>query len=140
MGDDQQVRASATGSGAVAGDDDVAAGLREQVRLLERQLLEARQAALVSRDHVVGIEAEIGRQNADIVRLHVEVRRLSARAKRLGERKDAQAKRITELQDKLGAARKSSATLTRRVGELEAVAARPSFARRVARRLRGSGR
>lgn len=140
MVDDQQGHAPGTASGAAAGDDDAALALREQVRLLERQVLAARQAALVSRDHVVGIEAEVGRQNADILRLHVEIRRLTARAKRLGERKDAQGKRITGMQAKLEAARKRNAALTRRVRELEAGAGRPSFTRRVARRLRGSGR
>ena len=99
-----------------------------------------RQAALVSRDHVVGIEAEIGRQNAEILRLTVELRRATARAKRLNQRKNAQAKRIAALVGKLEVARKRNATLTRRVRELEASAARPSFTRRVVRRLRGSGR
>ncbi|SEB45023.1 hypothetical protein SAMN04489844_0117 [Nocardioides exalbidus] len=133
MGDEQQGQAA----GLVTADD-AGATLAAQVEELRRELLEARQAALVSRDHVVGIEAEVGRQNADILRLTTELRRESARAKRLAQRKQAQAKRITELQDRLATARKRNAALTRRVGELEA--ARPSLARRVARRLRGPRR
>lgn len=115
-------------------------GFARRVEELEAEVLAARQAALVSRDHVVGIEAEVGRQNAEILRLTVDLRRATARAKRLNQRKNDQAKRITALVGKLEAARERNATLTRRVQELEASAARPSFTRRVVRRLRGAGR
>lgn len=114
--------------------------LAKQVEEFEREVLEARQAQLVQRDHVVGIEAEIGRQNAQILELHSMVRRLKGREKRLTARKTAQAKRIQGLQTKLETARRRNAALTRRVSELEANAAPPSLTRRVVRRLRGSGR
>lgn len=133
MVDDQQGMASRTGA-------DPDPGFAWRIEELEAEVLAARQAALVSRDHVVGIEAEIGRQNAEILRLTVELRRAAARAKRLNQRKNAQAKRIAGLVGKLEVARKRNATLTRRVHELEASAARPSFTRRVVRRLRGTGR
>jgi len=120
-----------------SGDEAV---LAEQVKEFEREVLEARQAQLVQRDHVVGIEAEIGRQNAQILELHSMLRRLKGREKRLTARKAAQAKRIKGLQAKLETARQRNAVLTRRVRELEAHAAPPSLARRVVRRLRGSGR
>jgi hypothetical protein len=114
--------------------------LAQQVEEFEREVLAARQAALVSRDHVVGIEAEIGRQNDEILRLNGAVRRLTGREKRLTERKEAQGKRIAGLQGKLEAARKRNAALTRRIRELEASATPPSLTRRVVRRLRGTGR
>ena len=113
------------------------AALMEQ---LEKVAMEARHAQLLSRDHVVGIEAEIGRQNADILRLTGDLRRLQGREKRLTSRKTAQAKRIAGLQSKLTAARKDNAALKRRVRELEADLDKPSLARRVVRRLRGPRR
>jgi SAM-dependent methyltransferase len=119
---------------------DPATVLAEQVKEFEREVLEARQAQLVQRDHVVGIEAEVGRQNAEILRLHADVRRLLGREKRLTQRKTAQAKRIKGLQAKLETARQRNAALTRRVRELEANNAPPSLTRRVARRLRGPNR
>ncbi|WP_210648780.1 hypothetical protein [Nocardioides sp. SYSU D00065] len=133
MGDEQQGQAT----GLVTGDA-AAAGLAQRVEELERELLRARQAALVSRDHVVGIEAEIGRQNADILRLTADLRRVSARAARLASVKKAQQKRIVELRSRLETVRKRNAALTSRVQDLET--ARPSLARRVARRLRGRAR
>jgi SAM-dependent methyltransferase len=114
--------------------------LVEQVREFEREVLAARQAALVNRDHVVGVEAEIGRQNDEILRLNSDIRRLTGREKRLKDRKSAQGKRISGLQSKLEVARKRNAALTRRVRELEANASPPSLTRRVVRRLRGTGR
>ncbi|GIN05828.1 hypothetical protein Pve01_74860 [Planomonospora venezuelensis] len=123
------------------------ADLREQLavmaarnRELEDEVLEARHAQLLNRDHVVGIEAEIGRQNADILRVSADLRRLQGREKRLRTRKAAQAKRIDGLETKLVAARRRNAALTRRVAELEASIPPPSLARRVVRRLRRSGR
>ena len=102
--------------------------------------LDARHAQLIQRDHVVGIEAEIGRQNAEIMRLNGAVRKAKARAARLTKRKESQAKRVDQLQSRLTAVREHNARLTRRVAELEAQSGPPSLARRVARRLRGSGR
>lgn len=114
--------------------------MAEQVKAFEREVLEARQAQLVQRDHVVGIEAEVGRQNDQILQLHSMVRRLDGREKRLTARKTAQARRIKGLQAKLETARQRNAALTRRVRELESEAAPPSLTRRVVRRLRSPGR
>lgn len=117
--------------------------LAEQVALVkkfEREVLEARHAQLLNRDHVVGIEAEIGRQNDEILRLNGALRRLKGRESRLSARKEAQGKRIAALQVKLETARKRNLALTRRVQELEASSNPPSLTRRVLRRLRGSGR
>lgn len=158
MGDDHQGHDAGT---VISGDggsrrhdvdpgghgNDRDADLRKQLavmaaraRELEDEVLEARHAQLINRDHVVGIEAEIGRQNADILRLSADLRRLQGREKRLRARKAAQAKRIDGLETKLAAARKRNAALTRRVSELEASIPPPSLARRVARRLRRSAR
>lgn len=101
---------------------------------------DARHAQLLQRDHVVGIEAEIGRQNAEILRLNGDLRKAKARAARLNERKESQAKRLEGLQSRLEAARERNARLTRRIAELEAQSSPPSLARRIVRRLRGPGR
>lgn len=114
--------------------------MAEKVKDVEREVLKARQAHLVQRDHVVGIEAEIGRQNDQILQLNSMLRRLSGREKRLTARKTAQARRIKALEAKLDTARQRNAALTRRVRELEANAAPPSLTRRIVRRLRGSRR
>jgi SAM-dependent methyltransferase len=122
---------------------DGSKALAEQVALVkqfEAEVMEARHTQLLNRDHVVGIEAEIGRQNDQILELTSMLRRLSGREKRLTARKTAQARRIKGLQDKLETARQRNAALTRRVRELEADAAPSSLTRRVVRRLRGSGR
>ena len=137
MGDEQRDHGSGPAPAAKPGPASTSEDL---VAKLRRELTEARHAQLVQRDHIVGIEAEIGRQNAQILTLNAALRKASARAKRLDERKRAQAKRIDGMQAKLGAARKRNAALARRVEELEASRSRPSVARRVVRRLRGTGR
>ena len=118
--------------------------LAEQVALVkkfEREVLDARHAQLLQRDHVVGIEAEIGRQNDEILRLNGALRKLSARAERLNDRKESQAERLRTMQSRLTQMRKRNGRLTRRVAELEAGSSgSPSLARRVVRRLRGPGR
>ena len=134
MGDEHQGHAT----GTTAHEGGSHAELVARVHELEREVREARRAALVSRDHVVGIEAEIGRQNADILRMHTELRKAQARGNRLDGRKRTQAKRIKELQAKLRTARARNAALDRRIAELSA--APPSLARRVARKLRGRAR
>ena len=113
------------------------------MKKFEAEVLEARHTQLLQRDHIVGIEAEVGRQNDDILKLHGALRKVTARAERLADRKKAQGKRITALQTKLTAARRRNARLDRRVAELEAgstAAAGPSLARRAARRLRSRAR
>lgn len=115
------------------------AALAEQVALVkafEKEVIEARHAQLVNRDHVVGIEAEVGRQNAEILRLSGALRRLQGREKRLTDRKVSQRERIAALEAKLEVARKRNAALTRRIEEHETDAGRPSVVRRAARKVR----
>lgn len=122
-------------------DNGDSVALAEQIALVkkfETEVLEARHTQLLNRDHVVGVEAEIGRQNDQILKLNDALRRLHGREKRLTDRKTAQGKRITALQAKIETARTRNGALTRRVKELEATTAPPSLARRLARRLRGS--
>ena len=133
MGDEQRDHGSEP---APTTSEDAA----DLVARLRRELTESRHAHLLQRDHIVGIEAEIGRQNAQILTLNASLRKASARAKRLDERKRAQVERIDALQAKLETARRRNAALTRRVEELEAAGAPPSLVRRVARRLRGPRR
>ena len=134
MGDEQHGQAD----GVVTGVDAMTSAAR--VEELEQELLKARQAALVSRDHLVGIEAEIGRQNAEILRLNVELRRATARAKRLSQRKRSQARRITALEPRRATARQRTVARPGRVRDLEPPPARPPLARRVVRGLRGPRR
>jgi SAM-dependent methyltransferase len=124
-------------------DSDSSRALAEQVALVkhfETEVIEARQAQLVQRDHIVGVEAEIGRQNDQILQLTHMLRRLDGREKRLTARKTAQARRIKGLRAKLETAQQRNAALSRRVRELEAAAAPRSLTRRVVRRVRGAGR
>lgn len=111
---------------------DDATGRVEVDRALHDQLLQ--------RDHVIGIEAEVGRQNAQILKLSGELRAAKGQAARLRKRKVAQAKRIRVLRRKLEEERQRNGRLSRRVAELEQSRGRPSLARRVARRLRSPGR
>lgn len=125
-----------------AGDESALAEQVALVKKFEREVLDARHTQLLQRDHVVGIEAEVGRQNNEILRTNAALRKLSAKADRLELRKLAQAKRVKTLQARLEAARTRNTRLARRVAELEAQssATSPSLVRRVVRRLRGQGR
>lgn len=104
-------------------------------RRLEDAVLEARHELLVSRDQVIGSDAEVGRVNRDLTRLAQELRTTTRKLRRTAERRD-------ELQQKLGRTRSRAEqqvqSLRTRVAQLEGelAVARTSFPRRVARSVR----
>ncbi|MCY7402229.1 MAG: class I SAM-dependent methyltransferase [Nocardioides sp.] len=112
------------------------AGTDEEVhRRAEDAVRAAHHDLLISRDQVIGSEAEVGRVNRDLTRLAAELRTTTRKLRRTTERRD-------ELQQKLGRSRRQSEqqvqSLRKRVAQLEGelAAARVSFPRRVARALR----
>lgn len=113
--------------------EEVAGGVVH--RRLEDSLRQARHELLISRDQIIGSEAEVGRVNRDLTRLAQELRTTTRRLRRTTERRD-------ELQQKLGRSRgqseKQVQSLRARVAQLEGelTAARASFPRRVARAVR----
>ncbi len=107
----------------------------------EREVLEARHALLLNRDHVVGVEAEIGRLNHDVIRLTSDLNTATRRVSALDKRKAGLSDKVSRLRAQLRTAQSRNQRLTSRLTELEQRAQAPtSFARRVARRLRGGAR
>lgn len=107
----------------------------------EREVLEARHTLLLNRDHAVGVEAEIGRLNADVIRLSSELNKATRRVTSLSTRKEALSDRVTKLRGQLRLAQARNKRLTSRVAEMEGRLDSPdSLARRLARRVRGGGR
>jgi septal ring factor EnvC (AmiA/AmiB activator) len=104
---------------------------------LQDEVLAARQALLVNRDHVVGTEAEVGRVNRDVVRLTHELAETRKRVRALTRRRDDLTERVETLRARLAAVQKREARLSRRVQELDASSRGSSTARRIARRLLG---
>jgi hypothetical protein len=96
----------------------------------QAEVLDARHQLLTTRDHVVGMEAEVTRLTRDNERLRGEVARIR--------------KQVQTVRGRLAEARQRVQQLTRRnrrlAGELESIRTRPSFARRVARKLLGGAR
>lgn len=130
-------RAALPEAGRTSPVADQQAGVEEW----KREVLEARHALLVNRDHVVGVEAEIGRLNQDVIRLTGDLNTAKRRVSALTKRKDGLSEKVERLRAQLSAAQSRNQRLDSRVAELEK---RPqgsdSFARRVARRVRGGAR
>ena len=104
----------------------------QEVERLQAEVAHARHALLVHRDHVVGLEAQNGRLQRDLSIVVLELKKSQRRVKALAKRRDEQAARVKDTQERLERNR-------RRVVELEAVPpARASLPRRVARRVRGA--
>lgn len=117
-------------------DATTSAGLdevdRQTLERLRAEVAEARHRVLTVQDHVVGLEAENGRLNRDLTRVTTELRQARRRAKKLTEQRDDLRRRLDDLRPRLERNRA-------RVAELEGGgAARPSIARRVARRVRSA--
>jgi uncharacterized protein (DUF3084 family) len=97
-----------------------------ELERLRQEVAEARHHLLTVQDHIVGLEAENGRLNRDLIRVTAELRQLRKRVKNLtGQRDDLRAK----LQD-----------VRTRVAQLEGSRSGggPSLARRAARRVRSA--
>ena len=102
----------------------------EEVDRLRAEVAQTRHAALVSRDHVIGLEAENGRLERDLSLVMLELRKLQRRVKGL-------TKRRAELTAKLQDTRQRLERNRKRVAQLEAAPApQSSLTRRVARRVR----
>ena len=119
------------------------AQLAEQVELVkafEKEVLEARHALLVNRDHAIGVEAEVGRLNREVTRLTYELRRNKQRVAALEKRRDALTDRVEELRGRLAESRTRNKALQSRMAAVEGAGTAPSLATRIARRLRGARR
>jgi hypothetical protein len=102
----------------------------EEADRLRAEVAQHRHAALVSRDHVIGLEAENGRLERDLSLLVLELRKLQRRVKGLTKRRE-------ELTAKLQDTRRRLERNRKRVAQLEAAPApQASLSRRVARRVR----
>ena len=96
----------------------------------EAEVLAARHDLLTQRDHIIGTEAQVARLSSVNKELRAELARLRKNTK--------------EVRGKLQEQRQITQRLRKRIetleGELEAARARPSLARRVASRVRGTSR
>lgn len=103
-----------------------------EVDRLREELADTRHRLLTVQDHVIGLEAENGRLHRDLIRVTTELRQLRKRVKNLsGQRDDLRAK----LQDTRTRLERNRS----RVAELESGrTARPSIARRAARKVRSA--
>ena len=102
---------------------------RAEIDRLREEVAEARHRLLTVQDHVVGLEAENGRLNRDLIRVTMELRTLRKRTRNLTKQRDEARARLQDIRTRLERNRA-------RVAELEA--RRPSFARRAARRVRSA--
>lgn len=115
----------------------VLAAYEERALRGEAEALEARHRLLIQRDHAVGTEAEVGRLNRDIISLSDRLSFATKRGKTLTRRKEGLTSQVESLRGRLAAAQKKNQGLQRRLSEAEQrLTSRPSFTRRVARRLR----
>ncbi|HEY0642426.1 MAG TPA: methyltransferase domain-containing protein [Nocardioides sp.] len=102
----------------------------EEVDRLRAEVAQHRHASLVSRDHVIGLEAENGRLERDLSLVMLELRKLQRRVKGLTKRREELTANLRETRQRLERNRK-------RVAQLEAAPApQASLTRRVARRVR----
>jgi SAM-dependent methyltransferase len=111
-------------------ESGVSGRLAEQAALVEQwqaEVLDARHHLLTTRDHIVGTEAQVTHLSNDNQRLRAELTRTK--------------KQLGNVRGRLKQARPQVQRLTRKnrqlVAELEVARARPSFARRVARKVLG---
>lgn len=114
-------------------ESQVSGTVAEQAALLtqwEAEVLDARHQLLTTRDHVVGTEAEVARLNRDNERLRGDL----ARARK---QLDTVRGRLKQTRTRIRRLIRKNRQLT---GELEASRARPSIARRAARKVLGGAR
>lgn len=107
----------------------------ETHRLLEEALREARHELLLSRDQIIGSDAEVGRVNRDLTRVVQELRSTTRKLRRASERRNDLQQRLTRSKQRHD---EQVQRLRRRVEQLEGelAAARTSFPRRAARAVR----
>lgn len=101
-----------------------------EVDRLHAEVVQIRHTVLVSRDHVIGLEAENGRLQRDLSLVMLELRKLQRRVKGLTKRRDELTAKLQDTRQRLERNRK-------RVAQMEAPPAPvASLTRRVARRVR----
>lgn len=101
-----------------------------EVDRLHAEVVQIRHTVLVSRDHVIGLEAENGRLQRDLSLVMLELRKLQRRVKGLTKRRDELTAKLQDTRQRLERNRK-------RVAQMEASPAPvASLTRRVARRVR----
>ncbi len=100
---------------------------------LREEVAEARHHLLTVQDHIVGLEAENGRLNRDLIRVTAELRQLRKRVKNLTGQRDDLRVRLQDVRTRLDRNRA-------RVAQLEGSRSDggPSLARRAARRVRSA--
>lgn len=102
----------------------------EEVDRLRAEVAQTRHATLISRDRVIGLEAENGRLQRDLSLVMLELRKTQRRVKGLTKRRDELTAKLQDTRGRLERSRK-------RVTQLEsAPAPRASLPRRAARRVR----
>jgi hypothetical protein len=126
------------GGGTPASRDVSLADQREQVARWEAEVLTSRHQMLVNRDHIIGVEAELGRANRDLVRTAKELSLAQRRVRRLTDRRDELREKLGALRKRATASQRQSVALRRRVRELEGEVARAQtgVVRRLARGVR----
>lgn len=114
------------------------------VKKWEAEVLEARHRLLVNRDHFIGVEAEVGRLRRDLARAASQLAAGQRRLKRVTARREELKERLDGSRERLQASQQRIKRLTARIETLEAELAtartRTSFARKVAKRVRGAMR
>ena len=124
--------------------EDTSDALTEQAELArtwEAEVHATRKQLLVSRDHSVGVQAEIGRLTREVLRLTTQLRASDRRVRALEKRRDALAEKLASARSRATRATTAATTARHRVGQLEEQAGQQqSLSRRVVRRLRGAGR
>jgi SAM-dependent methyltransferase len=113
---------------------------KEEVALWEAEVLRSRHQMLVNRDHVIGVEAELGRANRDILRGRKELLSANRRVAMLVDRRDSLRKKVAKAERQAKAARRAQLRQLQRVKQLETelASARRSWLRRAAGRARRS--
>ena len=114
-------------------ESQVSGTVAEQAALLtqwEAEVLDARHQLLTTRDHVIGLEAEVARLAVDDKRLRGDLVRVRKQVVTVRGR-------LKQARGRIRRMARNNQQLTR---DLEARAVQPSLARRVARKVRGGGR
>ena len=112
----------------------------QEVARWEEEVLRSRHQMLVNRDYIIGVEAELGRANRDILRMRKGLASANRRIEMLVKRRDALRKKVAKAERQASAARRSQLRQRRQVQRLEAdlAAARRGWLRRAAGRARRS--
>lgn len=112
----------------------------DEVARWEEEVLKSRHQMLVNRDHIIGVEAELGRVNRDLLKVRKNMVAAQRRVSLLVKRRDALRKKVARSQRQAKAARRTAVRQRARIRHLEAELARAqrSWVSRAAGRVRRS--